>query len=365
MGYTSKEQRWAIVTTWKQTGSVAAAARQTELSQKVVQRWVQRYQASGDVLDAPKAGRKPILSAAAALQAHDLLLGNQYGGAKSVGQQLYTSGHASKPVDRRTVTRAAVKLAKARGVRIRALRGKPRKGLTAATKQKWLQFCKSNLKKSWGNVMFTDRKKFPFSYPGVKVQAVSWAEEGTAREAYTVNHAQVVNLYAGISRYGVTKLHVVAGTSKHKTPYKNKKGVVAKNITSQEYHHVVRATFMPEGQRMFSTQGLSTWVLQQDNDPTHKAALPEVDAWNEKHASSISVLQPWPPNSPDLNPIENFWSYLQAKLAARGCATFDQFKAAVKMEAKAVPKDYFSKLVGSMPKRLTECIALGGGKTKY
>jgi hypothetical protein len=90
-----------------------------------------------------------------------------------------------------------------------------------------------------------------------------------------------------------------------------------------------------------------------------------VDAWNEKHASSVSVLQPWPPNSPDLNPIENFWSYLQAKLDARGCATFDQFKAAVKMEAKAVPKDYFSKLVGSMPKRLTECIALGGGKTKY
>lgn len=365
MGYTSKGQRWAIVTTWQQTGSIAAASRVTGLSQKVVQRWVQRFQKTGDVLDAPKSGRKPLLSAAAALQAHDLLLGNQYGGARAVGKQLYTAGYTSKPADRRTVTRTAVKLAKARGVKIRALRGKPRKGLTAATKEKRLRFCQSNLKRSWGNVMFTDRKKFPFSYPGVKVQAVSWVEEGAQREAHTVNHAQVVNLYAGISRHGVSKLHIVAGTSKHKTQYKNQKGVGAKNITTQEYHDVVKATFMPEGRRMFSTQGLATWVLQQDNDPTHKAALPVVKQWNAQHASSVSVLQPWPPNSPDLNPIENFWSYLQAKLDARGCTTFEQFSAAVHIEAKAVPTDYFAKLVESMPKRLAKCIELGGGKTKY
>ena len=128
---------------------------------------------------------------------------------------------------------------------------------------------------------------------------------------------------------------------------------------------MVKATFMPEGRRMFSTQGLATWVLQQDNDPTHKAALPVVKQWNAQHASSVSVLQPWPPNSPDLNPIENFWSYLQAKLDARGCTTFEQFSAAVHIEAKAVPTDYFAKLVASMPKRLAKCIELGGGKTKY
>lgn len=76
----------------------------------------------------------------------------------------------------------------------------------------------------------------------------------------TFNHAQVVNLYAGISKHGVTKLHVVAGSSKHKTQYKNQKGFGAKNITTQEYHNVVKATFMPEGRRMYNTQGLDTWV---------------------------------------------------------------------------------------------------------
>ena len=40
---------------------------------------------------------------------------------------------------------------------------------------------------------------------------------GSTRQAATVNHPQCVNVYAGITKYGVTKLHVVAGSSKHKT----------------------------------------------------------------------------------------------------------------------------------------------------
>ena len=77
------------------------------------------------------------------------------------------------------------------------------------------------------------------------------------------------------------------------------------------------------------------------------------------------VLADWPPNSPDLNPMENFWGYLQQKMDAKGCKTFSEFSTALHSEVKAIPKKVFSNLVDSMPKRMAACIALDGGKTRY
>ena len=116
---------------------------------------------------------------------------------------------------------------------------------------------------------------------------------------------------------------------------------------------------------MFSHKGVSTWVLQQDNDPTHKAALPVVEEWNAQHASSVSLLKNWPPSSPDLSPIENFWGYLSKKMDAKGCETFEEYQAALHLEAKATPQRVFINLVGSMRKRLADCIKKEGGKTSY
>ena len=365
MGYTSKEERWAIVTKWKETGCIKKVCGARKQSQKVVKRWLQRFADTGAVENEPKPGRNPILSDTAVAQASEWLLGTQHGGCKSVAQALHTSGKSSKLVDRRTVSRAVVKHKAKDGIKIRPLSGKPRKQLTAVNKAKRLAFCKKNLRRCWKTTLFTDRKKFPFYYPGQKVQAVSWGVEGAPREAPAVNHAQVVNLYAGISIHGITKLHIVTGTSSHKTTYKNKLGKAARNITTSEYKDVVESTFLPGGRKLFSMHGVSTWTLQQDNDPTHKAAHGVVAAWNAKHASSVNVLQPWPPNSPDLNPIENLWGYLEAEMNKKGCATFAAYKEELQKLAKSLPLTYLSKLVRSMPNRLAECIRLGGDKTRY
>jgi hypothetical protein len=365
MGYTSEEGRWAIVAKWKELGSIRAVCRQLRLSEKVVTKWVQRYKDTGRVADAEKPGRKPALNESVVLKARDLLLGNQNGGCKSVAQVLYSSGDTSKLLDRRTISRAVVKVCAKDGIKIRPLSGRPKKQLTAANKAKRLAFCKKNLKRSWKTTMFTDRKKFPFYYPGAKVQPIFWGVEGARREAPAVNHAQVVNLYAGISIHGITDLHIVTGTSSHKTTYKNKQGKAARNITHEEYKEVVLSTFLPRGTQMFRMHGVSTWTLQQDNDPTHKAAHVAMAAWNAKHASNVNVLQQWPPNSPDLNPIENLWGYMEAEMNKKGCPTFTAYKEELHKLAKALPLTYLSNLVMSMPNRLAECIRLGGDKTRY
>jgi hypothetical protein len=81
---------------------------------------------------------------------------------------------------------------------------------------------------------------------------------GRKREAPSVNHALVVNVYAGITRHGVTDFHMVAGTSKHQSMYKNKKGQGARNITAEEYREVVRTTLLPGGRKLFSHQGVGS-----------------------------------------------------------------------------------------------------------
>ena len=238
-----------------------------------------------------------------------------------------------------------------------------------ATKLKRQQFAITHRNRNWGNMLFSDRKKFQFKYPGSKVFRVRWIKQGAKGKSkaavYQPNHAQCLNIYAGINKYGVTAVHVVAGSSKHKSSYTNQKGKEAKNITAQEYKDVLNKTLLPEGRRMFTTVGISGWVLQQDGDPTHKVAADVVQAWNQKHGSAVSLLEGWPPNSPDLNLIENVWAYVQAKVDAKGCSSFDEFKQEVLKQWAAVPKSLLVALYNSMPKRLAKVIEMGGDKTKY
>ncbi|ORD95314.1 TCB1 [Hepatospora eriocheir] len=59
--------------------------------------------------------------------------------------------------------------------------------------------------------------------------------------------------------------------------------------------------------------GLKEFILIQDNDPKHTSRL--VSNWLDE--KEIQVLD-WPPQSPDLNPIEAVWALVKCKLAQFG-----------------------------------------------
>jgi hypothetical protein len=112
---------------------------------------------------------------------------------------------------------------------------------------------------------------------------------------------------------------------------------------------------------------MSTWVLQQDNDPTHKKASQiAVGLWNTKyHGSTVKLTKFWPPNSPDLSPIENVWAWVQTKVDKVGCQNFKELKACVFETLKKVPRRMLNNLFRSMKDRLKECKDKKGEKTKY
>ena len=75
--------------------------------------------------------------------------------------------------------------------------------------------------------------------------------------------------------------------------------------------------------------------------------------------------EPWYSQSPDLNPIENLWSYLDWTLRDRKCGNLDELWQALQEALKSLPVDYLTKLVDSMPSRLQAVINADGYPTKY
>ena len=119
---------------------------------------------------------------------------------------------------------------------------------------------------------------------------------------------------------------------------------------------------LPEGRRLFTQgAGVSTWNLMQDNDPSHKRAVTMING--SKHGAS--VLKSWPPNSPDLNPIENLWAWVGRKVERLGCKTFAEFKEEVIWHVENPPQWLLKRLIGSMKRRLEAVKHSKGARTKY
>lgn len=113
-----------------------------------------------------------------------------------------------------------------------------------------------------------------------------------------------------------------------------------------------------------SLKKLGTNIFQQDNDPKHKANK-IMDYLNSRRWPA--ELLEWPAQSPDLNPIENIWSFLDNKVRARATnpSSKEQFFIALEEEWKNLDADYLINLVKSMPRRCQSVVQAKGYWISY
>lgn len=77
------------------------------------------------------------------------------------------------------------------------------------------------------------------------------------------------------------------------------------------------------------------------------------------------VRMVWPPQSPDLNPIEAMWDYIDSKLNRSVRTSQDKMWEMVQNVWNSIPDEILKKYIFSMKKRCKAVIHAKGGHTRY
>ena len=109
-----------------------------------------------------------------------------------------------------------------------------------------------------------------------------------------------------------------------------------------------------------NNMNLNTFIFQQDNAPSHSSKLLK-QFFNK---NNIELL-PFPPQSPDLNPIENLWAYISSKLIEKSPKTINDLKNEILNIWNSLDNNKLRKLANSLPNRLRQVIESNGKHINY
>lgn len=128
-------------------------------------------------------------------------------------------------------------------------------------------------------------------------------------------------------------------------------------LDAKSYLNILNTQLLSSIYRLFPDRNV---IFQQDNDPKHTAKVTK--EWIRAH--QIEILD-WPPQSPDLNPIENLWNILDYRSKLRRPKSDEELFDILSRCWCAIDKNILQNLAYSMPHRLQSVIAADGWQTKY
>ncbi len=195
-----------------------------------------------------------------------------------------------------------------------------------------------NLKRDLSQVTFANRSTFLYIRrikPVLKIR-------GKIKGLRTVKHSDKGNIYTCLSARDLGWKAIFIG-----------------NLNSQKLLKIYKYYTLLWTEKMYD-KDKSKWFLQEDNDPKHKSRLS--NSW--KAENGIWVID-WPPNTLDLNPIQNVWSILKLKLCKSKYKSLDQFISSIKREWQSFSRQYAENLTQNMTSRCQTVIENEGDWTKF
>ena len=98
-----------------------------------------------------------------------------------------------------------------------------------------------------------------------------------------------------------------------------------------------------------------------ENDPKHTANVTKQLLNVHFH----NFTSDFPPQNPDLNPIENIWSVVADKVAEKSPKNLEALKKVIREVWLSIPRVYILHVIDSMDARCSGVITNQGDDTKY
>ncbi|CAK1592244.1 unnamed protein product [Parnassius mnemosyne] len=124
-------------------------------------------------------------------------------------------------------------------------------------------------------------------------------------------------------------------------------------MKKEDYKKILVQNAVPSGLRLIG----DGFIFQQDNYSKHSSKLCR-GYLEEKEAQGVSKNMIWPPQSPDLNPIELLWEELDRNVRNCGPSSREEMWNALCESWSNISQDTINKLNARMPrlvKKVIEC----------
>ncbi len=329
MPQTTKEQKIEVISQFQSGKSLNSISKSTKISRTTIYYIIERFKKDPTTLEnRPKSGRPPKLSHFE----QKLILRKSLADPKLTSRGLLSSVQLSRDVS----TSYVRKLLLRHGLKSKIFHSKL--FLSKENRLKRLYWAKEMSQKNedfWNGVIFSDE---------------TMIELFPKRRLYLCVPKKFPPNIAQHAKFGGKKL-MFWGFIKKSGERKLIK--VENRVNSAVYINVLASSLLPN---MYLDE-----VFQQDNAPAHKSA--ETKTWF--YENGVQVLENWPPNSPDLNIIENLWSIMKTNVGKRHPKNVEELERVVLEEFFLIPNSYVEKLFKSIKTRVNLTIINRGGFTKY
>lgn len=232
---------------------------------------------------------------------------------------------------------------KEQGIRKYTTKKKPY--ISKNNKAKRLKFAHDHINKPlefWRNILWTDESIFSLDGTWGRKFYYSTPSEQLKRAVITpTRHSGGghIMIWGSISYNGVGPIQILRG-----------------NVRQSQYLELLNEIGLVAGCNLIGID----FMLQHDNAPVHKGKIVS------KFLKDIgqNVLE-WPPQSPDLNVIENVWAYIKREIPCEVGRTEDETWNTIVKVWNNIPTDFIRNLIDSVPRRLSEVLKSKGGNTSY
>lgn len=336
----SKEKRVAIITLRTEGQSVRKIGKTLKVSPSAVAKTIKRYKETGSHEDRPRKGRPRVTSAAEDKFIRVTSLRHRRLTAAQIRDQVNaTQSSSSRHISRTTVKRRLCES----GLHGRIAARKPL--LRTGNKQKRLVWAKEHKEwtlNQWKSVLWSDESKFEIF--GANHRVFVRRRKGERMDSTclvpTVKHGgggvMVWGCFAGDTVGDLFQIEVI--------------------LNQHGYHSFLQRYAIPSGLRLVGP----SFIFQQDNDPKHTSRLCK-GYLTKKESDGVLRQMTWPPQSPDLNPIEMVRGELDRRVKAKGPTSAKHLWELLQDCWKTISGDYLLKLIKRMPRVCEAVIKAKGG----